>query len=318
MNTGVPGASGHPARPGRPAGERVGATGPAGHAGTVEHLIWEADPPRRLRSPILVTAWDGWFDVGGAATGAVETLRRDAVRVAHIDADEFFDFHERRPEVRIAADGEWVVDWPRSDIHCLPLDDRDRDLVLIDGVEPHLRWRTFVDQIIEVVKRFDVKLVITLGAMVAEIPHTRPPEITGSTTDPELAALLRLDQPSYQGPTGVVGALHERLDQTAVRAVSLRASVPHYVSGSPNPKASRALLERFERVTGMPTSWAALDEEARDWERRVDDAMEDDPDIVRYVRRLEARYDERTTSSLPTPDDLAAEFERFLRQHDDQ
>lgn len=283
----------------------------------MEQLIWETDPPTALRSPILVTAWDGWFDVGGAATGAVDALRHDALRVGHIDADEFFDFHEQRPHVRLEPGGERLIEWPRTDIHCLPLDQRDRDLVLMEGVEPHLRWRTFVDHIVEVITRFDVRLVITLGAMIAETPHTRPPAITGSTTDPQLAELLRLDRPSYQGPTGVVGALHERLDEVGVPAVSLRASVPHYVSGSPNPKASRALLERFERVTGLPTPWAALDESARDWERRVDEAMEDDPDIIRYVGQLEARYDEHAASSLPTPDDLAAEFERFLRRHDD-
>ena len=284
----------------------------------MEQLIWEHESARELRSPILVTAWDGLFDVGGAATGAIEALRGGAAaKVGYIDADEFFDFNERRPHVRIGPSGRRKIVWPRNDIYALPLDDRDRDLVLMDGVEPHLRWRTFVDAVVEVVHRFDVKMVVTLGAMIAETPHTRPPSITGSTTDAELAELMRLDRPSYQGPTGVVGALHEHLDRIGVPAVSLRASVPHYVSGAPNPKASRSLLERFERVTGLPTRWAELDQEARDWEARVDEAMADDADIVHYVRRLEERYDARTASSLPNADDLAAEFERFLRQHDD-
>ncbi|MEQ8841778.1 MAG: PAC2 family protein [Acidimicrobiales bacterium] len=284
----------------------------------MDQLIWENEPTRGLHSPILVTAWDGLFDVGGAATGAIEALRGvDATKVGHIDADEFFDFNERRPYVRIDESGARRIEWPHNDIYALPLDGRDRDLVLMEGVEPHLRWRTFVDAVVEVVRRFDVRMVVTLGAMIAETPHTRPPAITGSTTDAELAALMRLDRPSYQGPTGVVGALHEHLDRIGVPAVSLRASVPHYVAGAPNPKASRALLERFERVTGLPTGWAGLDQEARDWEARVDDAMADDADISRYVRHLEERYDARTASSLPNADDLAAEFERFLRQHDD-
>lgn len=284
----------------------------------MEHLIWEREPTRELRQPILVTAWDGLFDVGGAATGALEALRRDAAtRVGHIDADEFFDFNERRPYVRIGADGRREIDWPHNDIYALPIDSGDRDLVLMEGVEPHLRWRTFVDAIVEVVRTFDVKMVITLGAMISETPHTRPPTITGSTTDAELAELMRLDRPSYQGPTGVVGALHEHLDRLDIPAVSLRASVPHYVSGSPNPKASRALLERFERVTGIPTRWADLDEEAREWEERVDEAMDGDDDIVHYVQRLEDRYDAQTASSLPNAEDLAAEFERFLRHHDE-
>ena len=294
----------------------VGTPSRRRHAGAVDQLIWEREPDRELRSPILVTAWDGLFDVGGAATGALEVLRRDtAVKVGYIDADEFFDFNERRPHVRI-DDGHRVIQWPHNDIYCLLLDDRDRDLVLMQGVEPHLRWRTFVDAVVEVIHRFDVKMVITLGAMIAETPHSRPPAITGSTTDAALANLMRLDRPSYQGPTGVVGALHEHLDRIGVPAVSLRASVPHYVAGSPNPKASRALLERFERVTGLPTGWATLDREAHDWERRVDEAMVDDPDVANYVRRLEERYDAHTESSLPNADDLAAEFERFLRQHD--
>ncbi|MDW3219813.1 MAG: PAC2 family protein [Acidimicrobiales bacterium] len=284
----------------------------------MEHLIWEQEPSRPLRQPILVTAWDGLFDVGGAATGAVEALRREvATRVGHIDPDEFFDFNERRPHVRLDEQGHRRIDWPRNDIYALPLDERDRDLVLMEGVEPHLRWRTFVDAVAAVVERFDVKMVVTLGAMIAETPHTRPPTITGSTTDAALAELMRLDRPSYQGPTGVVGALHEHLDRLGVPAVSLRASVPHYVSGTPNPKASRALLERFERVTGLPTGWAELDEEAREWELRVNEAMEGDDDIIHYVARLEERYDARTASSLPNADDLAAEFERFLRQNDD-
>ena len=169
---------------------------------------------------------------------------------------------------------------------------------------------------LEVVERLDVKLVVTLGAMIAEVPHTRPPTITGSTTDAELGKLLRLDQPSYQGPTGIVGALHQRLDAADIPAVSLRVSVPHYVSGAPNPKASRALLERFERVTGLPTHWAKLDKETLQWESQVNEAMTENDEIVQYVRALEQRYDTQAESSLPTSDDLAAEFERFLRQHD--
>ena len=283
----------------------------------MEQLLWHRDPPRLLRSPVLVTAWDGWFDVGGAATGAVEAMRGpDATHLASIDADEFFDFNERRPNLRMGPHGRRIVEWPSNDVHCLALDNRERDLVFIEGVEPHLRWRTFVDAVLEVVERLDVKLVVTLGAMIAEVPHTRPPTITGSTTDAELGKLLRLDQPSYQGPTGIVGALHQRLDAADIPAVSLRVSVPHYVSGAPNPKASRALLERFERVTGLPTHWAKLDKETLQWESQVNEAMTENDEIVQYVRALEQRYDTQAESSLPTSDDLAAEFERFLRQHD--
>ena len=288
-----------------------------GHAGLVTVLQWTADLPS-LRSPILVTAFEGLFDVGGAATGAIESLRgTGGIEVGVIDADPFFDFSERRPEIRIADDGRRVIDWPDHRIHVLALPDQSRDLVLVEGVEPHLLWRTFSDAITEVATAVDAAMVVTFGAMIAEVPHTRPPTITGSTTDADLAAVMRLDRPSYQGPTGVIGVLHERLERAGIPAVSLRASVPHYVSGSPNPKASGALLERFERITGLPTSWADLEDEARVWERRVNEAMADDDDVTGYVRRLEEHYDRRAESSIPNADDLAAEFERFLRQQDD-
>ncbi len=265
-----------------------------------------------------MTAFEGLFDVGGAATGAVESLRGSgATEVGHIDGDEFFDFTEHRPVIRLGGDGRRRIEWPDHRIHTLRLDGEARDLVLIDGIEPHLRWRGFSEAIATVAEAVDAAMVVTFGAMIAEVPHTRPPTITGSTTDADLAAVMRLDRPSYQGPTGVIGVLHEHLERRGVPAVSLRASVPHYVSGSPNPKASRALLERFERITGLPTAWSSLDDEARAWEARVDEAMADDDDIAAYVRNLERRYDQRTESSIPDADDLAAEFERFLRQQDD-
>ena len=283
----------------------------------MDELRWTTAPPD-LRAPLLVTAFEGLFDVGGAATGAVQALRSGpTIELGAIDADPFFDFTERRPNVRIADDGRRVIDWPENRIDALPLPAESRDLVVLEGVEPHLMWRTFSRAVATVAERVGAAMVITLGAMIAEVPHTRPPTITGSTTDPELARAMRLDLPSYQGPTGVIGVLHQHLEEVGIPAVSLRASVPHYVSGSPNPKASRALLERFERVTGVRTRWADLDDEASEWEARVDAAMEEDEDVVHYVRRLEERFDQRAQAEIPDADDLAAEFERFLRQQDD-
>jgi len=277
-------------------------------------LTWNTALPT-LRSPILVTAFEGLFDIGEAATGAVDTLQHAAGEaLGEIDPDPFFDFSERRPEIRIGADGNRVIEWPENQIHALAIPDHDRDLVLLRGVEPHLMWRTFSEAVADIARDLNVALVVTLGAMIAEVPHTRPPTITGSTVDPDLARLLRLDQPSYQGPTGVIGVIHERLERGGIPAVSLRASVPHYVSGTPNPRASQALLERFERVTGLPTGWSHLADESNEWEERVNEAMSDDDDITRYVQRLEQRYDALAESSLPNADDLAAEFQRYLRQ----
>ncbi len=288
-----------------------------GHALRVQTLVWTADPPRPLREPILVSAFEGLFDVGGAATGAVEALRHhNTVPLGYIDPDSYFDFSERRPTVRINEVGNRVIDWPTNRVDALWLPEHERDLVLLEGVEPHLMWRTFAGAVVEIAERLEAVMVITFGAMASDTPHTRPPQINGSTTDNNLAKALMLDHPTYEGPTGVIGVILDRLDHHGVPAVSLRASVPHYVSGTPNPKASRALLERFERVTGLPTKWSELDEAAGQWEARVNEAMEDDDDVSRYVRRLEERYDERASASLPNADDLAAEFERFLRRQD--
>lgn len=282
----------------------------------MSHLVWEAKLPE-LRSPILVTAFQGWFDVGGAATGALEWLgeRSDSIRVAHIDGEEFFNFSEQRPTVRL-RDGRREITWPTSDVHVLRPPDARHDLVLVVGAEPHLRWRTYAEVIVELATRSEVAVLVTVGAHIADIPHTRPFGVTGSTTDAHLAKTWGLEQPSYEGPTGIVGVLHERFDTLQVPAVSLRVAVPHYVSGAPNPKGARALLERFERMTGIPTGWADLDEAAAEWEQRVNDAMDSDDDVIAYVQRLEARADARAKRSVPSPDDLGAEFERFLRQQD--
>ena len=288
----------------------------SGHAWGVSYLVWEATLPD-LRSPILVTAFQGWFDVGGAATGALEWLseRSESIRVARVDPEEFHNFAEQRPTVRLRDDRRDIV-WPSVDVHVLRPPDAQHDLVLVVGVEPQLKWRTFAGVIVELATRSESALLVTVGAHIADIPHTRPFGVTGSTTDASLAKAWGLDRPSYEGPTGIVGVLHERFERLGVPAVSLRVAVPHYVSGAPNPKGARALLERFERVTGLPTGWAELDEAAQEWEQRVNDAMDSDDDVVSYVRRLEARADARAKRSVPSPDDLGAEFERFLRQQD--
>ncbi len=282
----------------------------------MSYLIWEATLPD-LRSPILVTAYQGWFDVGGAATGALEWLseRSDSIRVARIDPEEFFNFGEQRPTVHL-RDGRRDIVWPSNDVHVMQPSDARHDLVLVVGAEPQLRWRTYAGVIVELAKRSRAASLVTVGAHIADIPHTRPFGVTGSSSDAGLAEAWGLDRPSYEGPTGVVGVLHERFERLGLPAASLRVAVPHYVSGAPNPKGARALLERFERVTGLPTGWADLDEAAADWEQRVDDAVSSDGDVVAYVRRLEARADARAERSVPSPDDLGAEFERFLRQQD--
>ena len=288
-----------------------------GHHWGVSFLVWDADLPE-LDAPVMVTAFRGWFDVGGAATGAVEWLseRSGSMQVAHIDPEEFFDFTEERPLTRI-VDGEREIKWPAIDIHAHRAPSG-RDLVMVVGVEPHLRWRAFAEIMADVASRTEASMVVTLGAHISDVPHTRPFAVAGSASDPDLAKTLGLELPSYEGPTGVVGVLHERFEKMSLSAVSLRTGVPHYVTGSPNPKASRALLERFERITGMPTGWAKLDDAAEQWEQKVNEAMLEDDDVVAYVRRLESRADKRAAGAVPSPDDLAAEFERFLKNQANQ
>ena len=285
--------------------------------GGVGLLVWESSV-LELRSPIMAAGFRGWFDAGSSATGALEWLseRGRTTRVARLDSEELFNFGEQRPQARV-VDGRRRIVWPEVGVHALQFPEGGRDLVLVAGTEPNLRWGAFVDAVTEVARASRAELLITLGANMAEVPHTRPFAVAGSSSDPERATALGLGQPSYEGPTGVVGVLHDRFARAGIPSASLRVSVPHYISGTPNPKGSRALLERFERVTGLDTGWAELDEPARQWEEQVDQAMAGEEDVEKYVRRLEIRADERAARQVPSPDDLAAELERYLRHQTD-
>ena len=281
-------------------------------------MVWESQVPE-LRSPIMAAAFRGWFDAGSSATGALEWLseRGRAVRLGRFDPEELFNFGEQRPQARV-VDGHRRIVWPDIGVQALPLPGAGRDLAMVTGTEPNMRWGAFADAMVEAAETVGAELLITLGANMAEVPHTRPFAVAGSSSDPELAAGLGLGQPSYEGPTGVVGVLHDRFARAGIPSASLRVSVPHYISGTPNPKGSRALLERFERVTGLDTGWAELDEPARQWEEQVDEAMAGEEDVEKYVRRLEIRADERAVRQVPSPEDLAAELERYLRNRLDQ
>lgn len=274
-------------------------------------LKWLTVPP--LRRPFLLMSFEGLFDAGGAATGALAQIRQrsDTTTIAEIDAEDFFDFTEQRPLVRI-DDGVRSIDWPSTTVWACRTEGP-RDLVVMSGIEPHLRWRSFSDQIVEVVRRSGAELSITVGAMVSMVPHSRTFGVTGSSADPDLADRLGLDRPSYQGPTGVVGVINERLDAVGLPVMSLRVDVPHYVPAAPNPKAVQALLRRIEQATAVPTGFEALDLEAQEWVRRVDAAVASDDESRAYVERLEQQVDSNP-ALLPSGDDLAAELEAFLRE----
>lgn len=279
-------------------------------------VIWNEQPI--LRRPVLLLAFGGLFDAAEAATEALAWIRgrTDAVQIAEIDPETYFNFGETRPVVRFDESGRRVIDWPSTKVYACQTSAA-RDLVLMTGVEPQLRWRSYADNVLDIVRRSGAEIVVTVGAMVAMVPHSRPFPITGSAADPELARRLSLDRPSYQGPTGVIGVIHDRLDRSEVPIMSVRASIPHYVPSPPNPKATQALLRRIEQTTAVPTGYEDFDAPVAEWVQRVDEAVASDLESAEYVARLERQVDSNE-DTLPSGDALAAELEAFLRDHGDR
>ncbi len=275
-------------------------------------LTWTDRP--ELDRPVMIVGLQGLFDAANAATDAIVRLGElhGAEGFAAVDPEHFFDFTQERPIVRFDDDGRRVIDWPENRLAAAVVPSSN-DLVLLAGVEPHLRWRTFCGHLLDVAQGTGVEMVVTLGAMAGMAPHTRPLGVVGSATSTELATRLGLGRPSYEGPTGVVGALHDLLDRAGIPVISLRVSVPHYVPGPPNPEATRSLLARLELVTGIPTDHELLDQAAHDWRARVDAAVADDEDMRAYVEQLERQVDE-ADDILPSGDDLAAQLQAFLRE----
>ncbi len=274
-----------------------------------------------LNQPIMVLALHGWFDVAEVATTAINELLTDRVApiVASIDPDPFFDFTQERPQVEFDDDDTRHIHWPENQFRFARFPGTAHDLVVLAGVEPHLRYATFADSVIEVAKRTKCEVVVTVGAVADTIPHTRAPLVVGSTTNPSLLSALGLSPPRYQGITGLVGVLQERLDRAGIPAVSLRVGVPHYLGNAQHPQSSIALLQHLHHVLGVPVHTARLAADAA--RRRVlhDEAVADDEQASAYVAMLEREYDQRSEDAIPSADDLAAEFERFLRdQRDDQ
>jgi proteasome assembly chaperone (PAC2) family protein len=274
-----------------------------------------------LHSPIMVVALRGWFDVAEVATGALQRLMRDKPGpvVASIDPDPFFDFTQERPEAWIDDALMRQIRWPTNEFRIARFPGKPHDLVVLAGVEPHLRYATFADGVIAVAKGLQCDVVVTVGAGAEAVPHTRPPRVVGSSTNDRLVGALGLSRPQYQGVTGLVGVLQERLDRAGIPAVSLRVGVPHYLGNAKHPKSSAALLQHLEHVLGIPTNAAQLHDDIARWGSLHDEAVAEDRQASDYVALLEHEYDRRTEASLPTGDDLAAEFEKFLReQRDDQ
>ena len=288
-----------------------------GDMNDTSELVWEREWPPR--TSILVVAFAGYFDAAEAATGAVDHLIgfTEATRLAAIDGDPFFDAQQVRPQVVLEDGVTRTIVWPENAIHANDETDAGRELVLLSGIEPHYRWRHFTDLVVEVARHTGAQVVVTLGAMPAQIPHSRMPIVHASSANPELAQRFGLHRPRYQGITGIVGTLQAALDALAFPAISMQVGVPYYAAGAQNWKAAAALLRNLEHVTGIPTGHRALDEQVLEWERLVDDAVAENPEASGYLPQLEAEYDRQATEQLPSSDDLAAEFERYLRELDD-
>jgi proteasome assembly chaperone (PAC2) family protein len=288
----------------------------------VDALKWEGDPPE-LRSPVLVAAFAGWNDAASAATTALEAvaISLEAEQVAEIDPEEFYDFQVARPTIRMTEGQAREVDWPANSVFAALAPTAGRDLVLVSGVEPNLRWRTFAAAVIEVAERLEVEMVVTLGALLADVPHTRAVPITGLASDPELVERLSLSRSNYEGPTWIVGIVHDACRRRGMTSASLWAAVPHYVAAVPNPKAALALLRRLEGFTGIEIEASELEQAMDRFETQVDRAVASNPEIEELVRRLEneqADEERLDAEEMPSGDTIAQDFQRFLRQQADE
>jgi len=265
---------------------------------------WNAQPS--LRRPALIAAFSGWNDAADAATDSVRWLVRTtgARPFAELDPEEYVDFQASRPTVDLADGVVRSITWPSLRFSAGALPGSGRDLVLLTGVEPNLRWRGFCEDILAVARTTGCEIVVTLGALLGDTPHTRPTRCTGSATDEVLAARLGMPRSRYEGPTGIVGVLHDAVRRAGFASASIWAPVPHYVATPPNPKSTRALLERASDLLDLGLDLTELDIAASAWERSVSEVVAGDAEITAYVERLERRFDEAEAGPVATDDDL--------------
>lgn len=277
-----------------------------------------------LRAPVLIAAFRGWNDAGDAASFAATHLGRrwDATKLAAIDPEEFYDFQVERPRVTLIDGMTRHITWPANEFFGARAETAGRDVLLLVGSEPNTKWRTFSNVIVDVAKESGVEFVITLGALLADVPHSRPVHITGTAVDQTLIERLGLQRSRYEGPTGIVGVLHDAFAKAGIQSASLWAAVPHYIAVTPNPKAALALVEKATELIGTSVDVEDLQAATTAYEDRVTEMVASDEDVQAYVRLLEERADERAheeaidPSKLPSGDALAAELERFLRDRD--
>ncbi len=281
------------------------------------------DPPARgserlpqLTAPVLVAAFEGWNDAGDAASTAIEHLQLswDATPLAEIDPEDYYDFQVTRPTTKLVDGITRRVEWPTTRLSVCRPPGASYDVVLVHGIEPNMRWRSFCSEMLRYVEDLGITTVVTLGALLADTPHTRPVPVTGTSYDAASAARFKLERSKYEGPTGIVGVFQDACVQAGVPAISFWAAVPHYVSAPPSPKATLALLHRVEEVLDLEVPLGALPEQSEEWESTVSEMADEDDEVANYVRALEERGDTEITLHEASGDAIAAEFERYLRR----
>lgn len=274
-----------------------------------------------LRRPVMIVAFQGWSDAGEAATSSIAYLRDQwkATTFASVDPEEFFDFQAHRPQVRISDDGTREITWPATEFAHAEVPGAERDVVLLQGIEPSMHWRTYCELVLDVARTAGVELFVALGALLAGRPHTRPIRVTGSASTPDLAARFGLAQPRYEGPTGIAGVVIDACRRAGIDAVTLWGWVPHYLQGGPSPTAALALLQRLSALLELGIDLSDLEQKARTHDERVSEAVRSDPDIIATVEELERQADAEDMNEIPSGEELAAEVERYLRnQRDDR
>lgn len=278
----------------------------------LEHVTWVTRPA--VQRPVLLAAFEGWNDAGDAATWALRHVRErwDAEKFAEIDPEEFYDFSELRPVVELDGD-QRRLHWPANTFSAAQ---NPRPVVLLQGIEPQLRWRTFTSQVIDVARELDASMVVTLGALLAEIPHSRPVAVYGGSDDPELRRRLELERSTYEGPTGIVGVVNNAAREAGIPSASLWAAVPNYVSGASSPKAALALLDQLQRVLSVQIAATDLEIASSAYERQITELVSEDAETAEYIRTLEAQYDDGDLRQ-PDPSAFVEEVERFLREQPD-
>jgi proteasome assembly chaperone (PAC2) family protein len=287
----------------------------------MQPLQWKYRPDG-LRAPAMICAFSGWNDAAESSTSALRYIGEalHGREFAVIDPEQFYDFQNTRPQIRLVDGHTRSVEWPTVHIHEVRVPRAPRDLILLTGAEPSYRWGAFTTLIVELAEALNVQLVVTLGSLLADVPHTRPVSVTGFASDLGLVDRLSLQQSSYEGPTGIVGVLHAACQAAGLPSASLWAPVPHYIAASPNPKAALALVRKLEGLVGVAIDGTELESACTDYERQVNAAVLSDPEVQAFVERLEqAAGEDEESDGLPLPsgDAIARDLQRFLRQRGD-